>query len=100
MITAEFRLSTGDARTEIRGGKNSVNVITWALSNPIQYMLAGWGIAFMVVICLLFVGGNPAQLLMGGRWSVIGLIAWTFIWPIMIVILILMTVMVAATDDP
>lgn len=54
----------------------------------------------MLVVCLLFIGGNPGQLLMGGKWSVIGLIAWNFIWPVMIIIFILMAIMTVATDEP
>ena len=76
-----------------------MDAVNWALSNPGWYVLLGWGVGFTIVFGLLFVGGNPGEMLSGGRWTIIGLVAWNFIWPVMLILFVLLVIFAVATEE-
>ena len=63
--------------------------VHWALDNPWEYIGLGLIVGFGLVFSLLFIGGDPGYFFTSGAWSLVGFIAWLFLWPAMIVIFVL-----------
>ena len=72
------------------------HALNWAINNPDRYVLLGIGIAFVLCLCLLMVGGNPGALF-DGNWKVIaaGWVIYILLWPVVIPLFLIIGIAMA-----